>query len=144
MRVGRVGVVSHERQTVQGSPPRPFLIIKMASFSLSTGFSRLPRRSSVSLLESLPPSPSLSLSLITFSLALPTRPEPHGRRGASQPGQADSPVPEQDEEILGSDDDEQEDPNDYCRGTSPRARRTSRTSTGTHVVPSGTTHTTRS
>ncbi|XP_056293648.1 SRSF protein kinase 1b isoform X3 [Pseudoliparis swirei] len=44
------------------------------------------------------------------------RPEPHGRRGASQPGQADSPVPEQDEEILGSDDDEQEDPNDYCRG----------------------------
>uniref|UniRef100_A0A7N6B8P5 non-specific serine/threonine protein kinase n=1 Tax=Anabas testudineus TaxID=64144 RepID=A0A7N6B8P5_ANATE len=34
----------------------------------------------------------------------------------SQPGQADSPLPEQDEEILGSDDDEQEDPNDYCRG----------------------------
>uniref|UniRef100_A0A7N8XWC1 non-specific serine/threonine protein kinase n=1 Tax=Mastacembelus armatus TaxID=205130 RepID=A0A7N8XWC1_9TELE len=33
-----------------------------------------------------------------------------------QPGQADSPLPEQDEEILGSDDDEQEDPNDYCRG----------------------------
>uniref|UniRef100_A0A7N8X8Z3 non-specific serine/threonine protein kinase n=1 Tax=Mastacembelus armatus TaxID=205130 RepID=A0A7N8X8Z3_9TELE len=32
------------------------------------------------------------------------------------PGQADSPLPEQDEEILGSDDDEQEDPNDYCRG----------------------------
>ncbi|XP_029287768.1 SRSF protein kinase 1b isoform X3 [Cottoperca gobio] len=44
------------------------------------------------------------------------RPEPHGRRGGSQPGQADSPLPEQDEEILGSDDDEQEDPNDYCRG----------------------------
>uniref|UniRef100_A0A673ATK1 non-specific serine/threonine protein kinase n=1 Tax=Sphaeramia orbicularis TaxID=375764 RepID=A0A673ATK1_9TELE len=36
--------------------------------------------------------------------------------GSSQPGQADSPLPEQDEEILGSDDDEQEDPNDYCRG----------------------------
>uniref|UniRef100_A0A665WUT0 non-specific serine/threonine protein kinase n=1 Tax=Echeneis naucrates TaxID=173247 RepID=A0A665WUT0_ECHNA len=43
-------------------------------------------------------------------------PEPHGRGGGSQPGQADSPLPEQDEEILGSDDDEQEDPNDYCRG----------------------------
>uniref|UniRef100_A0A8C2XDU5 non-specific serine/threonine protein kinase n=1 Tax=Cyclopterus lumpus TaxID=8103 RepID=A0A8C2XDU5_CYCLU len=42
--------------------------------------------------------------------------QPHGRRGGSQPGQADSPLPEQDEEILGSDDDEQEDPNDYCRG----------------------------
>ncbi|XP_019942394.1 SRSF protein kinase 1b isoform X4 [Paralichthys olivaceus] len=45
------------------------------------------------------------------------RPEPHGRGGGgSQPGQADSPLPEQDEEILGSDDDEQEDPNDYCKG----------------------------
>ncbi|XP_022600937.1 SRSF protein kinase 1-like [Seriola dumerili] len=44
------------------------------------------------------------------------KPEPHGRGGGSQPGQADSPLPEQDEEILGSDDDEQEDPNDYCRG----------------------------
>uniref|UniRef100_A0A3P8V020 non-specific serine/threonine protein kinase n=1 Tax=Cynoglossus semilaevis TaxID=244447 RepID=A0A3P8V020_CYNSE len=44
------------------------------------------------------------------------RPEPQGRGGGSQSGQADSPVPEQDEEILGSDDDEQEDPNDYCRG----------------------------
>uniref|UniRef100_A0A3B4T4A2 non-specific serine/threonine protein kinase n=1 Tax=Seriola dumerili TaxID=41447 RepID=A0A3B4T4A2_SERDU len=42
--------------------------------------------------------------------------QPHGRGGGSQPGQADSPLPEQDEEILGSDDDEQEDPNDYCRG----------------------------
>ncbi|XP_071750620.1 SRSF protein kinase 1b [Centroberyx gerrardi] len=44
------------------------------------------------------------------------KPEPHGRGGGSQPGQADSPLPEQDEEILGSDDEEQEDPNDYCRG----------------------------
>ncbi|XP_030585404.1 SRSF protein kinase 1b isoform X1 [Archocentrus centrarchus] len=44
------------------------------------------------------------------------KPEPHGRGGGSQPGQAESPLPEQDEEILGSDDDEQEDPNDYCRG----------------------------
>uniref|UniRef100_A0A8C8CAD7 non-specific serine/threonine protein kinase n=1 Tax=Oncorhynchus tshawytscha TaxID=74940 RepID=A0A8C8CAD7_ONCTS len=30
--------------------------------------------------------------------------------------QNDSPLPDQDEEILGSDDEEQEDPNDYCRG----------------------------
>uniref|UniRef100_A0A673YNR6 non-specific serine/threonine protein kinase n=1 Tax=Salmo trutta TaxID=8032 RepID=A0A673YNR6_SALTR len=37
------------------------------------------------------------------------RPDP-----ASQ--QNDSPLPDQDEEILGSDDEEQEDPNDYCRG----------------------------
>ncbi|KAL3978019.1 EGF-containing fibulin-like extracellular matrix protein 1 [Sarotherodon galilaeus] len=44
------------------------------------------------------------------------KPEPHGRGGGSQPGQAESPLPEQDEEILGSDEDEQEDPNDYCRG----------------------------
>uniref|UniRef100_A0A3B4X6Q0 non-specific serine/threonine protein kinase n=1 Tax=Seriola lalandi dorsalis TaxID=1841481 RepID=A0A3B4X6Q0_SERLL len=53
------------------------------------------------------------MSLFLFPLI---RPEPHGRGGGSQPGQADSPLPEQDEEILGSDDDEQEDPNDYCRG----------------------------
>uniref|UniRef100_A0A673ASH1 non-specific serine/threonine protein kinase n=1 Tax=Sphaeramia orbicularis TaxID=375764 RepID=A0A673ASH1_9TELE len=52
----------------------------------------------------------------SFTLSFPLRPEPHGRGGSSQPGQADSPLPEQDEEILGSDDDEQEDPNDYCRG----------------------------
>ncbi|KAG7278635.1 hypothetical protein CRUP_031930 [Coryphaenoides rupestris] len=44
------------------------------------------------------------------------KPEPHGRGGGSQSGQADSPLPEQDEEILGSDEEEQEDPNDYCRG----------------------------
>lgn len=44
------------------------------------------------------------------------RPEPHGRGVATQQGQAESPFPEQDEEILGSDEDEQEDPNDYCRG----------------------------
>ncbi|XP_041944238.1 SRSF protein kinase 1b isoform X3 [Alosa sapidissima] len=40
------------------------------------------------------------------------RPDPHPR-GASQ--QTDSPLPETDE-ILGSDDEEQEDPNDYCKG----------------------------
>uniref|UniRef100_A0A7N8XVQ1 non-specific serine/threonine protein kinase n=1 Tax=Mastacembelus armatus TaxID=205130 RepID=A0A7N8XVQ1_9TELE len=59
-------------------------------------------------------------NLILFSLSFfpppLLRPEPHGRGGGCQPGQADSPLPEQDEEILGSDDDEQEDPNDYCRG----------------------------
>ncbi|XP_056885845.1 SRSF protein kinase 1b isoform X3 [Takifugu flavidus] len=44
------------------------------------------------------------------------KPDPHGRGGGSQSGQADSPLPEQEEEILGSDDDEQEDPNDYCKG----------------------------
>ncbi|XP_014841808.1 PREDICTED: SRSF protein kinase 1-like isoform X3 [Poecilia mexicana] len=44
------------------------------------------------------------------------KPEPHGRGGASLQGQGEAPLPEQDEEILGSDDDEQEDPNDYCRG----------------------------
>ncbi|KAM3620933.1 uncharacterized protein V6R79_003846 [Siganus canaliculatus] len=44
------------------------------------------------------------------------KPDPHGRGGGPQQCQADSPLPEQDEEILGSDDDEQEDPNDYCRG----------------------------
>uniref|UniRef100_A0A674N9Y7 non-specific serine/threonine protein kinase n=1 Tax=Takifugu rubripes TaxID=31033 RepID=A0A674N9Y7_TAKRU len=46
----------------------------------------------------------------------PRSPDPHGRGGGPQSGQADSPLPEQEEEILGSDDDEQEDPNDYCKG----------------------------
>uniref|UniRef100_A0A8B9LPK3 non-specific serine/threonine protein kinase n=1 Tax=Astyanax mexicanus TaxID=7994 RepID=A0A8B9LPK3_ASTMX len=41
------------------------------------------------------------------------KPEPHPR-GAAQP--TDSALQEQDEEILGSDDEEQEDPNDYCKG----------------------------
>lgn len=41
-----------------------------------------------------------------------TRPDPHPR-GAAQP---DSALQEQEEEILGSDDEEQEDPNDYCKG----------------------------
>uniref|UniRef100_A0AAR2JME1 non-specific serine/threonine protein kinase n=1 Tax=Pygocentrus nattereri TaxID=42514 RepID=A0AAR2JME1_PYGNA len=43
----------------------------------------------------------------------PCRPEPHPR-GAAQP--SDSALQEQEEEILGSDDEEQEDPNDYCKG----------------------------
>ncbi|XP_037108669.1 SRSF protein kinase 1b isoform X2 [Syngnathus acus] len=44
------------------------------------------------------------------------RPEPQSCGGTSKPSQTDSPVPDQDEEILGSDDDEQEDPGDYCKG----------------------------
>lgn len=43
-----------------------------------------------------------------------SRPDPHPRGAAQQP---DS-LQEQDEEILGSDDEEQEDPNDYCKGKS--------------------------
>lgn len=53
---------------------------------------------------------------VPLPLSSALRPEPHGSGGGSRPDQADSPLPEQDEEILGSDDDEQEDPNDYCRG----------------------------
>uniref|UniRef100_A0A8B9LJI2 non-specific serine/threonine protein kinase n=1 Tax=Astyanax mexicanus TaxID=7994 RepID=A0A8B9LJI2_ASTMX len=56
-----------------------------------------------------PPSSPLSLMGIRASC----RPEPHPR-GAAQP--TDSALQEQDEEILGSDDEEQEDPNDYCKG----------------------------
>ncbi|XP_030632056.1 SRSF protein kinase 1b [Chanos chanos] len=41
------------------------------------------------------------------------KPEPHPRGSSQQP---DSALQEQDEEILGSDDEEQEDPNDYCKG----------------------------
>lgn len=37
-------------------------------------------------------------------------------RGPSTHSEND--LPEQEEEILGSDDDEQEDPNDYCKGMS--------------------------
>ncbi|XP_029990215.1 SRSF protein kinase 1b isoform X1 [Sphaeramia orbicularis] len=59
---------------------------------------------------------SINTAVVKLASGLTCKPEPHGRGGSSQPGQADSPLPEQDEEILGSDDDEQEDPNDYCRG----------------------------
>uniref|UniRef100_A0A8C1D2N0 non-specific serine/threonine protein kinase n=1 Tax=Cyprinus carpio carpio TaxID=630221 RepID=A0A8C1D2N0_CYPCA len=41
-----------------------------------------------------------------------SRPDPHPRGAAQQPDL----LQEQDEEILGSDDEEQEDPNDYCKG----------------------------
>ncbi|XP_019736124.1 SRSF protein kinase 1b [Hippocampus comes] len=44
------------------------------------------------------------------------KPEPQSCGGSSKPTQPDSPDPDQDEEILGSDDDEQEDPGDYCKG----------------------------
>ncbi|KAI3369469.1 hypothetical protein L3Q82_007684 [Scortum barcoo] len=59
---------------------------------------------------------SINTAVVKLASGLTCKPEPHGRGSSSQPGQADSPLPEQDEEILGSDDDEQEDPNDYCRG----------------------------
>ncbi|XP_039884878.1 SRSF protein kinase 1b isoform X1 [Simochromis diagramma] len=59
---------------------------------------------------------SINSAVVKLASGLTCKPEPHGRGGGSQPGQAESPLPEQDEEILGSDDDEQEDPNDYCRG----------------------------
>ncbi|XP_051529020.1 SRSF protein kinase 1-like isoform X5 [Myxocyprinus asiaticus] len=55
--------------------------------------------------------PSLALSLMGIRASC--RPEPHPRGAAQQP---DSSLQEQDEEILGSDDEEQEDPNDYCKG----------------------------
>uniref|UniRef100_A0A6Q2ZKI7 non-specific serine/threonine protein kinase n=1 Tax=Esox lucius TaxID=8010 RepID=A0A6Q2ZKI7_ESOLU len=42
------------------------------------------------------------------------KPDPGPRGATSQHN--DSPLPDQDEEILGSDDEEQEDPNDYCKG----------------------------
>ncbi|XP_016137579.1 SRSF protein kinase 1-like isoform X2 [Sinocyclocheilus grahami] len=54
--------------------------------------------------------PSLALSLMGIRASC--RPDPHPRGAAQQP---DS-LQEQDEEILGSDDEEQEDPNDYCKG----------------------------
>nr|XP_046166753.1 SRSF protein kinase 1-like isoform X1 [Oncorhynchus gorbuscha] len=52
---------------------------------------------------------SLNTTVVKLATGLRCKPDP-----ASQ--QNDSPLPDQDEEILGSDDEEQEDPNDYCRG----------------------------
>ncbi|XP_016137582.1 SRSF protein kinase 1-like isoform X5 [Sinocyclocheilus grahami] len=54
----------------------------------------------------------VSLNTAVVKLASGLRPDPHPRGAAQQP---DS-LQEQDEEILGSDDEEQEDPNDYCKG----------------------------
>ncbi|XP_035376309.1 SRSF protein kinase 1b isoform X2 [Electrophorus electricus] len=55
-----------------------------------------------------PPSPP---SLMGIRASCRTEPHP---RGTTQP--LDSTLQEQEEEILGSDDEEQEDPNDYCKG----------------------------
>lgn len=45
--------------------------------------------------------------------------QPANPRARQQPQQEASPQePEETEEILGSDDEEQEDPNDYCKGES--------------------------
>uniref|UniRef100_A0A8K9XL76 non-specific serine/threonine protein kinase n=1 Tax=Oncorhynchus mykiss TaxID=8022 RepID=A0A8K9XL76_ONCMY len=45
-----------------------------------------------------------------------TKTKKPGKKPDPASQQNDSPLPDQDEEILGSDDEEQEDPNDYCRG----------------------------
>lgn len=44
------------------------------------------------------------------------RPSHHPRGAPQHPLPAESQQKEPDEEILGSDDEEQEDPNDYCKG----------------------------
>ncbi|XP_077583483.1 SRSF protein kinase 1b isoform X1 [Stigmatopora nigra] len=48
------------------------------------------------------------------------KPEPQSCGGSAKPSKADLSIPDQDQdeekEILGSDDDEQEDPSDYCKG----------------------------
>ncbi|XP_055039972.2 SRSF protein kinase 1b isoform X2 [Misgurnus anguillicaudatus] len=56
---------------------------------------------------------SLNTAVVKLASGLRCKPEPHPRGAAQQP---DSSLQEQDEEILGSDDEEQEDPNDYCKG----------------------------
>ncbi|KAJ4927601.1 hypothetical protein JOQ06_015326 [Pogonophryne albipinna] len=58
--------------------------------------------------------PSPSTTSHGHPCILQTRASWSGRRLSV--GARRTPLPEQDEEILGSDDDEQEDPNDYCRG----------------------------
>ncbi|XP_060766337.1 SRSF protein kinase 1b isoform X5 [Neoarius graeffei] len=55
---------------------------------------------------------SLNTAVVKLASGLRCKPDPHPR-GAAQP---DSALQEQEEEILGSDDEEQEDPNDYCKG----------------------------
>ncbi|XP_017305616.1 SRSF protein kinase 1b isoform X1 [Ictalurus punctatus] len=55
---------------------------------------------------------SLNTAVVKLASGLRCKPNPHPR-GAAQP---DSALQEQEEEILGSDDEEQEDPNDYCKG----------------------------
>ncbi|XP_066526900.1 SRSF protein kinase 1b isoform X3 [Hoplias malabaricus] len=55
---------------------------------------------------------SLNTAVVKLASGLRCKPEPHPR-GATQ---SDSALQEQEDEILGSDDEEQEDPNDYCKG----------------------------
>ncbi|KAG9352914.1 hypothetical protein JZ751_017490 [Albula glossodonta] len=57
-------------------------------------------------------SPAASRPAVRASHGMHRGPDPHPR-GASQLPES---TQEQDEEILGSDDEEQEDPNDYCKG----------------------------
>ncbi|XP_056323954.1 SRSF protein kinase 1b isoform X2 [Danio aesculapii] len=55
---------------------------------------------------------SLNTAVVKLASGLRCKPDPHPRGAAQQP----DALQEQDEEILGSDDEEQEDPNDYCKG----------------------------
>ncbi|XP_047666229.1 SRSF protein kinase 1b isoform X6 [Tachysurus fulvidraco] len=55
---------------------------------------------------------SLNTAVVKLASGLRCKPDPHPRGAA----QSDSALQEQEEEILGSDDEEQEDPNDYCKG----------------------------
>uniref|UniRef100_A0AAY4E1Q6 non-specific serine/threonine protein kinase n=1 Tax=Denticeps clupeoides TaxID=299321 RepID=A0AAY4E1Q6_9TELE len=52
-------------------------------------------------------------SLISQSLPVIHRPDPHLKNASLQ---TDPALQEQNEEVMGSDDEEQEDPNDYCKG----------------------------
>uniref|UniRef100_A0A8D2JHU5 non-specific serine/threonine protein kinase n=1 Tax=Varanus komodoensis TaxID=61221 RepID=A0A8D2JHU5_VARKO len=51
--------------------------------------------------------------LMAYKCIMSLRPETQHRGPATH---SENDIPEQEEEILGSDDDEQEDPNDYCKG----------------------------
>uniref|UniRef100_A0AAY4E419 non-specific serine/threonine protein kinase n=1 Tax=Denticeps clupeoides TaxID=299321 RepID=A0AAY4E419_9TELE len=57
--------------------------------------------------------PYLGPSLISQSLPVIHRPDPHLKNASLQ---TDPALQEQNEEVMGSDDEEQEDPNDYCKG----------------------------
>lgn len=54
-----------------------------------------------------------SANCLAYYFLISTRPETQHRGPAAL---SENEHPEQEEEILGSDDDEQEDPNDYCKG----------------------------
>uniref|UniRef100_A0A8D2JLX4 non-specific serine/threonine protein kinase n=1 Tax=Varanus komodoensis TaxID=61221 RepID=A0A8D2JLX4_VARKO len=53
------------------------------------------------------------VKLMAYKCIMSLRPETQHRGPATH---SENDIPEQEEEILGSDDDEQEDPNDYCKG----------------------------